>query len=44
MSFDLSRLGQKVWFKPDGQAKLHLNVLAAQKGPHLPGSVFTDTS
>lgn len=36
MPFDLSRLGQKVCFKPDRQGKLHLNMLADQGEPQLP--------
>lgn len=44
MSFDVSRLGQKACFKPDGQGKSHLNIPAVQGGPHLPRPVFTDMS
>jgi len=36
VSFDLSKLGQTVYFKTDRQGKLHLNMLADQGEPQLP--------
>lgn len=41
VSFDLSRLGQKVCFKPDRQGKLYLNMLADQGEPQLPCPVLS---
>lgn len=41
VSFDLSRLGQKVCFKPDRQGKLHLSMLADQGKSWLPCLVLS---